>query len=119
VPGSLRRACQRDLEREPATKVTQKATAAPKPAKKSGTAATVEGDGQYLVGEDMPAGTYKTAGPDKGGLIDNCYWARARDASGEFEAIIANANLEGQGRVTLNKGEYFEIKGCREWTKIG
>ncbi|WP_051803960.1 hypothetical protein [Streptomyces sp. NRRL S-474] len=106
-------------EPEPAPKATEKGKATPKPAEKSGPATTVEGDGQYLVGEDMQAGTYKTAGPDKDGIIDNCYWARTKDASGEFEAIIANDNLEGQGRVTVNKGEYFETNGCQEWTRVG
>jgi hypothetical protein len=110
---------------EPAATVTKKVTVtpkapkSPKPAKKPGAATTVEGDGQYLVGEDMQPGTYKTAGPDKSGLIDNCYWARTKDASGEFDAIIANANLQGQGRVTVNKGEYFETTGCQEWTRVG
>jgi hypothetical protein len=104
---------------EPVTKVTEKGKTTPKPAKKPGPDTTVEGDGQYLVGEDMQAGTYKTAGPDKGGIIEQCYWARTKDASGEFEAIIANANLEGQGRVTVNQGEYFETNGCQEWTKVG
>ncbi|MFJ9600788.1 hypothetical protein [Streptomyces althioticus] len=104
---------------EPAATVTEKVTVSPKPAKKPGAATTVEGDGQYLVGEDMQAGTYKTAGPEKGSIIENCYWARTKDASGEFEAIIANDNLQGQGRVTVNKGEYFETNGCQEWTKVG
>ncbi|MFI5569052.1 hypothetical protein ACIA6T_17225 [Streptomyces sp. NPDC051740] len=106
-------------EPEPAVTVTEEVTVTPKPAKKPGAATTVEGDGQYLVGEDMQAGTYKTAGPDKGGVIENCYWARTKNASGEFDAIIANANLQGQGRVTVNKGEYFETNGCQEWTKVG
>ncbi|MGW4022059.1 hypothetical protein [Streptomyces sp. NPDC005009] len=106
-------------EPEPAVTVTEEVTVTPKPAKKPGAATTVEGDGQYLVGEDMRAGTYKTAGPDKGSIIENCYWARTKDASGEFGAIIANANLQGQGRVTVNKGEYFETNGCQEWTKVG
>ncbi|KUO12597.1 hypothetical protein AQJ58_09680 [Streptomyces sp. DSM 15324] len=106
-------------EPEPAVTVTEKVTVTPKATKKPGAATTVEGDGQYLVGEDMQAGTYKTAGPDKSGLIDNCYWARTNDASGEFEAIIANANLAGQGRVTVRKGEYFETNGCLKWTKVG
>ncbi|GGW66945.1 hypothetical protein GCM10010340_51340 [Streptomyces griseoloalbus] len=106
-------------EPEPAATVTEKVTVTPKPAKKPGAATTVEGDGQYLVGEDMQAGTYKTAGPDKGSIIENCYWARTKNASGEFDAIIANANLQGQGRVTVNKGEYFETNGCQEWTKVG
>ncbi|MFI1562319.1 hypothetical protein ACH4ZX_04500 [Streptomyces sp. NPDC020490] len=106
-------------EPKPAVTVTKKVTVKPKPAKKPGAATTVEGDGQYLVGEDMRAGTYKTAGPDPDSLIENCYWARTKDASGEFEAIIANANLQGQGRVTVNKGEYFETNGCQKWTKVG
>ncbi|GHE84878.1 hypothetical protein GCM10018789_11090 [Streptomyces werraensis] len=106
-------------EPEPAPTVTEKVTVTPKPAKKPGAATTVEGDGQYLVGDDMQAGTYKTAGPEKGSIIENCYWARTKDASGEFGAIIANDNLQGQGRVTVNKGEYFETDGCQEWTKVG
>jgi hypothetical protein len=106
-------------EPEPAATATEKVTVTPKPAEKPGPATTVEGDGQYLVGEDMQAGTYKTAGPDKSGFVDNCYWARAKDASGEFEALIANDNLQGQGRVTVNKGEYFETNGCQEWAKVG
>ncbi|MFI9615373.1 hypothetical protein ACIHCM_27470 [Streptomyces sp. NPDC052023] len=106
-------------EPEPAVTVTEKVSVTPKPAKKPGPATMVEGEGQYLVGEDMQAGTYKTAGPDKSGFIDNCYWARTKNASGEFEAIIANDNLQGQGRVTVNKGEYFETNGCQEWTKVG
>ncbi|MFE9923823.1 hypothetical protein ACFYQA_20240 [Streptomyces sp. NPDC005774] len=106
-------------EPEPAATVTEKATVTPKPAKKPGPPTTVEGDGQYLVGEDMRAGTYKTAGPEKNSIIENCYWARTKDASGEFGAIIANDNLQGQGRVTVNKGEYFETNGCQEWTKVG
>lgn len=109
----------KDGKPEPAATVTEKVTVTPKPAKKPGPANTVEGDGQYLVGEDMQAGTYKTAGPEKGSIIENCYWARTKDASGEFGAIIANDNLQGQGRVTVNKGEYFESNGCQEWTKVG
>ncbi|MFF4346335.1 hypothetical protein [Streptomyces sp. NPDC001530] len=106
-------------EPEPAVTVTEKVTVTPKPAEKAGPATLVEGDGQYLVGEDMQAGTYKTAGPDKSGFVDNCYWARTKDASGEFGAIIANDNLQGQGRVTVKKGEYFETNGCQKWTKVG
>ncbi|MER5480850.1 hypothetical protein ABT026_28315 [Streptomyces sp. NPDC002734] len=112
-----------DAKPEPAVTVTEtakpKPTKPPKPSKKPGPPASVPGDGQYLVGEDMKAGTYKTAGPDKSGFVDNCYWARHKDASGEFDAIIANQNLQGQGRVTLNKGEYFETNGCQKWTKVG
>lgn len=72
------------------------------------------GAGTYEVGVDMPAGKYKTKGPDDSG-IDSCYWSRNEDASGEN--IIANALLEGQGVVEINKGEYFETTGCLDWVK--
>ncbi|OIJ67901.1 hypothetical protein WN71_010735 [Streptomyces mangrovisoli] len=108
-----------DGKPQPKATVTEKVTVKPKPTKKPGPATTVEGEGQYLVGEDMQAGTYKTAGPDEDTIIENCYWARTKDASGELDAIIANENLQGQGRVTVNKGEYFETKGCQKWTKVG
>ncbi|SCF77639.1 hypothetical protein GA0115280_11165 [Streptomyces sp. Cmuel-A718b] len=77
---------------------------------------TVAGDGEYLVGEEMRAGTYRTGGP---GDSFGCYWERARNSSGEFDAIIANGNLEGSGRVTINKGEVFKSNGCQDWKKVG
>lgn len=72
--------------------------------------------GEYLVGEDIKAGTYKTAGPDDEW---GCYWERAKDASGGFGSIIANNNLEGPGRVTLDQGEYFKTNRCQEWKRVG
>lgn len=100
----------------PAPTVTKTVTAKPKPTKEAGPASSFSGDGEYLVGEDIAAGTYKTAGGD--GSF-GCYWARLKDASGEFDAIIANNNLKGPGRVTLNKGEYFQTTNCQEWKKTG
>ncbi|MGC4945447.1 hypothetical protein ACLQ2N_04405 [Streptomyces sp. DT224] len=103
----------------PAPTVTKTVTAKPKPPKKTeapGPATSFSGDGEYLVGEDIAAGTYKTAGAD--GSI-GCYWERAKDASGEFDSIIANNNLTGPGRVTLNKGEYFKTNRCAEWKRTG
>ncbi|TLP63899.1 hypothetical protein [Microbispora triticiradicis] len=82
----------------------------------SGPATTMAGDGQYLVGEDIKPGTYKTAGTD-GGFA--CYWARLRNASGEFSAITANDNIKGPARVTLKKGEYFETSRCHPWKRVG
>ncbi|WP_051745248.1 hypothetical protein [Streptomyces yerevanensis] len=108
---------------EPAVTVTETAketvTAKPKPTKKPGPPDAINGDGQYLVGEDIQAGTYKTAGPENDNFGLGCYWARNKNASGEFGAIIANDNITGQSRVTVNKGEYFETKGCLKWEKVG
>ncbi|MFI8347536.1 hypothetical protein [Streptomyces sp. NPDC085596] len=108
---------------QPAVTVTEtvKATVTtkPKPKKKAGPPSSFSGEGQYLVGEDVQAGTYRTGGPEEDSIIPNCYWARLKNASGEFDAIIANDNLQGQGRVTLNKGEYFKTSGCQDWKKVG
>ncbi|TWG06952.1 hypothetical protein FHX80_115452 [Streptomyces brevispora] len=101
----------------PAPTVTKTVTAKPKPPKKTqdpGPATVFDGDGEYLVGEDIQAGTYRTAGAD--GSF-GCYWERAKNASGEFDSIIANNNLKGPGRVTLNKGEYFKTNRCQEWKR--
>ncbi|MFJ3086032.1 hypothetical protein [Streptomyces sp. NPDC086838] len=103
----------------PAPTVTKTVTAKPKPPKKTkapGPATSFSGDGEYLVGEDIQAGTYKTSGAE--GSF-GCYWERAKDASGEFGSIIANNNLDGPGRVTLNKGEYFKTNRCAEWKRTG
>ncbi|MEU9733382.1 hypothetical protein [Streptomyces sp. NPDC048002] len=101
---------------KPAPTVTKTVTAKPKKTHKSGPAAGFSGEGEYLVGEDIKAGTYKTAGPDDEW---GCYWERAKDASGEFGSIIANNNLDGPGRVTLNSGEYFKTNRCQEWKLVG
>ncbi|GAB7105733.1 hypothetical protein JCM4814A_40470 [Streptomyces phaeofaciens JCM 4814] len=103
-------------EAAPAPTVTETVTAKPKKAEPAGPATTFSGEGEYLVGEDVKPGTYKTAGAE--GEF-GCYWERAEDASGEFGSIIANNNLEGPGRVTLNQGEYFKTNRCEEWKRVG
>ncbi|WP_405962844.1 hypothetical protein OG713_08460 [Streptomyces sp. NBC_00723] len=102
-------------EAAPAPTVTKTVTSQPKKAEPAGPATAFSGEGEYLVGEDIKAGTYKTAGPED---EFGCYWERAKDASGEFGSIIANNNLEGPGRVTLNQGEYFKTNRCQEWKRV-
>ncbi|MEV0624579.1 hypothetical protein [Nonomuraea wenchangensis] len=102
-------------ESVPATTETVTAEPVVDPEEEDGPQTTFSGDGQYLVGEDIKPGTYKTAGAD--GL--NCYWARLKNASGELTAIIANGNVQGQTRVALKKGEFFETSGCQDWKRVG
>lgn len=71
-------------------------------------------DGMWLVGTDIPAGTYRTMGPAKS-VIPNCYWERLANASGEFDSIIANGNETGPASVTVLAGEYFAPQGCLPW----
>lgn len=77
-------------------------------------AATTFGDGQWLVGRDIRAGTYRTAGPEDNGL-GLCYRERDKDASGEFNSIIANDNPTGPANLTVSDGEYVKSTGCRTW----
>ncbi|MBG0813323.1 hypothetical protein HS045_03695 [Planomonospora sp. ID82291] len=104
---------------EPAPTVTETVTAEPEPSpepEETGPATGMGGDGQYLVGEDIKPGTYKTAGAAED---SGCYWARLKNASGELSGIIANDNITGPARVTLKKGEYFETNRCQEWKLVG
>ncbi|GES34216.1 hypothetical protein AB0G60_16660 [Streptomyces angustmyceticus] len=104
-----------------AAKPAEKAKSAAQPAKEPDAPAgpdTTVGEGSYLVGEDIAAGMYKTAGPDASGS-PLCYWERAKDSSGEMDSIIANDTPQGPARVTVNKGETFKTNGCKEWVKVG
>lgn len=100
----------------PATQAPAVAQAPAAPATPAGPATTAE-DGTYEVGTDLAPGQYKTAGPDKSDIIPNCYWARLKNDSGEFSAIISNGNLQGPGSVTVKKGEYLQLTGGCLWTK--
>ena len=80
--------------------------------------ATTVSDGTYQVGVDMAAGRYKTSGPPAGSTLDMCYWERARNDSGQLDAIIANEIVQGPGSVTVNKGEFATLSGGCTWTKV-
>lgn len=83
-----------------------------------GPATTITG-GVYEVGVDVQPGQYKTPGPPEDDLVGSCYWARLKDDSGSFDALIANGNLEGPGSVTIKAGEFFEATGECTWTMVG
>lgn len=83
-----------------------------------GPATTMSG-GMYQVGVDVQPGRYKTPGPPPDDMIGSCYWARHANDSGEFDALIANGNIQGPGSVTVQRGEFFEAVGGCTWTKVG
>jgi len=87
-------------------------TQAPPPTETKAAPKTEFGDGTYLVGTDIAAGSYKTSGPRAGSTI--CYWARLKDDSGSN--IIANNAGQGAARLTVKAGEYLQITGC-DWTR--
>lgn len=67
---------------------------------------TTFGTGMYLVGKDMPAGTYFLTVTDEkwGG-----YWEKTSDATGDFKSIIANGTFDATAYVTVKEGEYFKF----------
>jgi len=69
------------------------------------------GDGTWVVGKQIAAGTYHAAG---GG---DCYWARERDLSGGTSAILANDTPSGPVTVTILPTDVgFQTQGCGTWS---
>lgn len=69
-----------------------------------------EGDGVYIVGQDVQPGTYKSAGGD------TCYWAR-KTKNGE---IIDNHLGAGPTVVVIKASDFsIEARGCQPFRKSG
>ncbi|MGW1070677.1 hypothetical protein ACWD4F_40035 [Streptomyces aureus] len=99
--------------RQPAA-ATPSATAAPHHESKP--KGEIPGDGTFLVGNDIKAGTYRTEGKNQYG----CYWARLSDTTGELNAIIANGNVQGPAIVKVAaRDKAFQTTDCKPWKKIG
>ncbi|MET7763748.1 hypothetical protein ABZS71_17650 [Streptomyces sp. NPDC005393] len=79
------------------------------------TKAAFSGDGTLQVGNDVKPGTYRTTGNSDG----MCYWERAKDSSGEADAIIANDNVTGGSYVTIKASDkIFKSEGCEDWEAV-
>lgn len=74
----------------------------------------VWGDGTWIVGEDIPAGTYKVTAP----VGSRCYWEIT--ASGTNGAKILANDIPGGGypKVTLKKGQDFSSSDCGDWKRV-
>lgn len=68
------------------------------------------GSGQFEVGKDVKAGTYKTSGPD-GDNLSGCYyeWKNSTEAGAD---IVDNNIVDGPATVTLRDGQFFSNDGC-------
>ncbi|MBA0125079.1 hypothetical protein H0B56_05940 [Haloechinothrix sp. YIM 98757] len=74
---------------------------------------TVPGDGVWVVGEDIEAGTYRGNAEGR-----DCYWARLSGTSGDFGDLITNGNSSGPTVVTIQDSDAaFETNRCGEWRK--
>lgn len=81
-------------------------------AEKKAKADTIDGDGNYEVGNDIKAGKWKNADAD-----DMCYWSINSDSNGSD--IVANHNGGGPQTLTVRNGQYLELQDCGTWKKIG
>lgn len=63
-------------------------------------------DGQYKVGDDLPAGEYYVKCNSY-----NLYIEVSSDSSGNLSSVIYNLNTEGGVYITVEDGEYLKIQG--------
>jgi hypothetical protein len=69
-------------------------------------------DGDYIVGTDVLAGTYRTREP-----AFLCYWERLSGFGGTLDEIIANGSGGGYHVITIAAGDAgFSSSGCGTWT---
>jgi hypothetical protein len=77
---------------------------------------TISADGVYVVGRDIPAGTYHTSG-NSGGLMQQCYFATL--GSTDTSNILDNNNFNGPETVSLSGVYAFQITGGCTWHREG
>ena len=93
----------------PAVTVTKTATSTVAPtANAQGQATQISSDGVYVVGTDIPGGTWHTAGGQQ------CYEATL--ASTDTSNIIDNNNFTGPDTVSLAGAKAFDISGGCTWS---
>lgn len=87
------------------------------PSKKAVAAASDIDEGMWLVGKDVKAGKYRTAGAVKSVII-MCYWD-VRTDTGDESILSENQGvidkIGAPGFVTLKNGQYFKTSGCAPW----
>ena len=87
---------------------TPRPTATPQPSR-----ATYFGDGTWVVGSDIKAGTYRSSQTGS-----SCYWQRLSGFSGEFDDIIVNELTEAISVVEISSTDAgFSTEGCGTWTE--
>lgn len=76
----------------------------------------ISGDGVYVVGSDIKAGTWHTSGDNGQGALA-CYYATLSDTN--TTDIIDNNNFGGPETVNLSGAHAFQISGPCTWARTG
>jgi hypothetical protein len=87
---------------------TSPPTATPKPTPEPTPELTIYKAGSYKIGTDMPAGEYKLFAKDT--LIGMSYYELCKDSSGEFNSIICNDNYSNFTYLTVEDGQYLNMR---------
>jgi hypothetical protein len=83
-------------------------TATPQPSR-----STSFGDGTWVIGNDIQAGTYRSSKTGSG-----CYWERLSGFSGELDDIIANGVTDAIWVVEISSTDAgFSTERCGTWTE--
>jgi hypothetical protein len=91
------------------TKTVQAAPPAPPPPPATTTIST----GQWIVGDDFPAGTYEVTSDS-----DACYWDITRSGSNHHDYVQQELG-RGHWKIALKQGYDFTTKDCGLWRKVG
>ncbi|MGH9211597.1 MAG: DUF1707 SHOCT-like domain-containing protein [Acidimicrobiales bacterium] len=76
--------------------------------------ATTMGNGDWLVGSDIQAGTYRSTGPS--GVLE-CAWERASDFTHDMTGDLVDYDFTADPAVVqVRAGERFTTDGCGTWT---
>ena len=87
---------------------TPRPAATPEPSR-----ATTFGDGTWVVGSNIQAGTYRSSKTGSG-----CYWQRLSGFSGEFSDIIVNELTDAISVVEISSTDAgFSTERCGTWTQ--
>lgn len=85
-------------------------------ASKAGAIVTI-GQGDWLVGKEVAAGTYRTPGAEDS-AVPLCNWAVwTDDYKNNAVAVGLSSKVDQPGRVVLKAGQVFETSGCKPWVK--
>ncbi|HWG61098.1 MAG TPA: hypothetical protein VG253_05235 [Streptosporangiaceae bacterium] len=76
----------------------------------------ISGDGVYVVGKDIKAGTWHTNGSGKTGQND-CYFATLN--STDTTNIADNNNFDGAETVDVSSAYAFQVSGPCTWVRVG
>jgi len=71
------------------------------------------GEGTFIVGTDIDAGTWRSSG------MGSCYWVRRSGFTGSSSEIIANDYTTGSTIVAITATDRgFVSSGCGTWTRL-